>query len=76
MTPNPIIELAREAGWPDWTLAHLPGSFDMDRLERFFELATAAEREKCARIVENYTGAWSNEGHALASAIRARKDNT
>lgn len=30
------------------------------------------EREACARIVEQYTGAWDDQGYALAQAIRAR----
>ena len=34
--------------------------------------AAADEREACARVVEQYTGAWSDEGYALAQQIRAR----
>ncbi len=34
--------------------------------------AVEAEREACAKVVENYTGAWDDEGYALAQAIRAR----
>jgi hypothetical protein len=30
------------------------------------------EREACAKAVEDYCGAWDNEGYALAAAIRAR----
>ena len=30
----------------------------------------AAERERCAKIVEQYTGAWDDEGFALAAKIR------
>ena len=36
------------------------------------EEAVLAEREACAKVVENYTGAWNDEGYALAQAIRAR----
>lgn len=36
------------------------------------EEAVLAEREECAKVVENYTGAWNDEGYALAQAIRAR----
>ena len=39
---------------------------------RFAALVAAAEREACARVVENYTGAWDDQGHALTQAIRAR----
>ena len=31
-----------------------------------------AEREACARLVEQYTGAWDDQGYALAQAIRQR----
>lgn len=30
------------------------------------------EREVCAKVVEDYCGAWDDEGYALAAAIRAR----
>jgi hypothetical protein len=43
--------------------------------QRMFELvaeAVAAEREACAKVVEQYTGAWNDQGYALAQAIRAR----
>jgi transposase len=32
--------------------------------------AVAKERERCAKIVEQYTGAWDDEGFALAAKIR------
>ena len=32
--------------------------------------AVAKERERCARIIEQYTGAWDDEGFALAAKIR------
>lgn len=34
--------------------------------------AIAQEREACAKVVEDYCGAWNDEGYALAAAIRAR----
>jgi len=30
------------------------------------------EREACAKVVENYCGAWDDQGYALANAIRRR----
>ena len=30
------------------------------------------ERSACAKVVEDYCGAWNDEGYALAAAIRAR----
>ena len=40
--------------------------------ERFAALVAAIEREACAKVVEDYCGAWDDEGYALASTIRAR----
>jgi hypothetical protein len=34
--------------------------------------AVEAEREACAKVVENYAGAWDDQGFALSQAIRAR----
>lgn len=34
--------------------------------------AAADERDACARLVEQYTGAWDDKGYALAQAIRQR----
>ena len=34
----------------------------------------AHEREACAKVVESYTGAWSDEGYALVQAIRNRDE--
>lgn len=69
MTHEEIIKLARKAGiakhglgWTCWE----------GQLERFAALVAAAEREACAKVVEDYCGAWDDEGYALASAIRAR----
>ena len=42
------------------------------RLKRFAALVAAHEREACAKVVEDYCGAWDDKGYALASAIRAR----
>ena len=32
----------------------------------------ADEREACAKVVEQYCGAWDDEGYALTQAIRVR----
>ena len=40
--------------------------------EKSIKGAFTAEREACAKIVENYCGAWDDQGYALANAIRAR----
>ena len=79
MTRDDIIRMAREAhrrlvteDYPGHT-----GQLDpwtMTLLARFAALVAAAEREACAKVVENYTGAWDDEGYALAQAIRARAE--
>jgi hypothetical protein len=70
MTRDDIIRMAREAG-----LSNEIGAFGypyLPELERFHAIAVAAEREACAKVVENHCGAWDDEGYALAQAIRAR----
>ena len=47
-------------------------AFTADSLAEFVNLVAATEREACAKVVEDYCGAWDDEGYALASAIRAR----
>ena len=66
MNREDIIRMAREAGLdPDlWNYT--------DAFERFAALVAAHEREACAKVVEDYCGAWDDEGYALAAAIRAR----
>ena len=69
MDREQIIRMAREAGISD---SHAFGMFDF--LERFVTLVAAAEREACAKVVEDYCGAWDDKGYALSAAIRARGD--
>jgi hypothetical protein len=40
--------------------------------QRFAAALVAAEREACARVVEQYAVAWNDEGYVLAQGIRAR----
>jgi 2-oxo-4-hydroxy-4-carboxy--5-ureidoimidazoline (OHCU) decarboxylase len=44
----------------------------LKELEWQIEESVRNEREACAKVVEDYCGAWDNEGYALATAIRAR----
>ena len=69
MTRDDILRVAHEAGfnWPEISTTTIE-----ERLERFAALVAAHEREACVRIVEHYTGAWSDEGYALTQAIRVR----
>ncbi len=76
MTHEEIIRMAREAvRLPE---PQTPQEEAIERalapiFERFAALVAVAEREACAKVVEDYCGAWDDEGYALASAIRARK---
>ncbi|MFM2134459.1 MAG: hypothetical protein RL156_1740 [Bacteroidota bacterium] len=44
----------------------------LEAAEHAIQCAMEFEREACAKVVEHYTGAWSDEGYALAQTIRAR----
>jgi len=69
MDREDIIRMAREAGISE---SHAQGMQGF--LERFVTLVAAAEREACAKVVEDYCGAWDDKGYALSAAIRARGD--
>jgi hypothetical protein len=75
MNRDDIIRMAREAGMFESGPLSQEGEsrfYPHDFAERFAALIAAHEREACARVVENYTGAWDDEGYALTQAIRAR----
>ena len=77
-----VIRMAREAGMRegdigDWTTADAaltyPECVYTENLERFANLAAAAEREACAMTVEEWLhGEWHNQGIVAAMMIRAR----
>ncbi len=64
MDREEIIRMAREAG--------IGPVYGYESIERFAALVAAAECEECAKVVEDYCGAWDDEGYALVAAIRAR----
>ena len=70
MTDDEIIELWAQAN----KLAGIKHPHTFDELKEFAQLVAAAEREACAKIVENYTGAWDDEGYALVMVIRNRSN--
>ena len=72
MDREEIIRMAREAGFRDTTDSIVALGVSWEQVQRFAALIAAAEREACAKAVEDYCGAWDNEGYALAAAIRAR----
>ena len=67
MDREAVIRMAREAG-----LAYGSDEKPLNSVTRFAALVAAAEREACAKAVEDYCCAWDDEGYALATAIRAR----
>ena len=74
MNREETIRMAREAGLAN-PLEVVHAYYELkltDHLERFAALVAAHEREVCAKVVEDYCGAWDDEGYALAAAIRAR----
>ena len=74
MDREQIIRMAREVADKDKVDPYLNKfvALTSEELERFVTLVAAHEREACAKVVEDYCGAWDDEGYALASAIRAR----
>ena len=70
MSREEIIRMAREAGVFEVSYPHPAGN--MVEVERFAALVASAEREACAKIVEEYCGAWDDAGYALSQAIRER----
>jgi hypothetical protein len=62
-------EIIRARGAYQEVLKH----WTFDDLVAFTEKIVKHEREQCARIVESYTGAWDDQGYALAQKIRGRK---
>jgi hypothetical protein len=59
-----VIEMAREAGWPDSLVAPVI----MSKLIDFAELVRADEREQCAKEAESW------DCHLSAAEIRARSN--
>jgi hypothetical protein len=65
-----IIRMAREA----WGLEFIP-DYAVPKLERFYALACADEREACAKVCDEYdNGRHANAADLCAAAIRARGD--
>jgi hypothetical protein len=66
-----IIRMAREAGLCDSNGEDDDSVNIVDHLERFFALAAAAEREACAKMVEDWNSD-SADPRDIVTAIRAR----
>ena len=70
MTKDEIIKLAEKCGIFEFE----NNESQSDNIMCFANLVAAAEREACAKAVEDYCGAWDDKGFALAAAIRARSN--
>jgi len=77
MNRDDIIRMAREAGFridPEGEVLEGDGwHIQTDIVERFAALVAAAEREACAKTVEEWLhGEWHNQGVVAALMIRER----
>jgi hypothetical protein len=87
MTKDDILRIAKEAGvwvagqrpyqtqlerFADRILEHLHHETIHVCHDACVREAVQAEREACAQVVEQYTGAWDDQGYALAQSIRNR----
>ena len=65
MTQDEIIDMAKQAGWPDSLVAPII----MAKLHDFAKVVAAKEREACAKVCETF---YNHEAKDCAEAIRAR----
>jgi hypothetical protein len=74
MTKEEIIEMARQSGamfdHMTWVERDLLPVF-----ERFAKLVAEMEREKCARLADEWVLAYPHPSKTIAESIRARGDN-
>jgi hypothetical protein len=76
MNRNDIIRMAREAGMEQIIAIHEDGTRtvelpDFVLLERFAALATAAERDACAKVCDDWPNG-RDDIYSIGVAIRAR----
>ena len=75
MTKDEIIRMAREAGGGLSCIAEPlghPWKFSESELMRFAALVAAAEREACAKLVDDMWTGYGDLGAICSAAIRAR----
>jgi hypothetical protein len=74
MNRDDIIRMARESGFEvDSDDVWITDGFWVEELDRFANLVAAAEREECAKAVEDWLhGEWHNQGVVAAMMIRER----
>jgi len=71
LTKDDIFHMAREAGG---LIYEVDWCFEVESLERFAALVAAAEREECAKVIENVAQSYIEPVWAFTcvKAIRAR----
>ena len=73
MTHEEMVVMAREAGLGEHTNYEYEQIWELknvEALERFAALVTAAERERCARVCERVSIPYENTSSEAAAAIR------
>lgn len=71
MTREELIALAQEAGfWREHINVWMCNSED---IEDFAALVAAAERERCAHVVDDFGDEWMCDSHMLSRIIRELK---
>ena len=71
MTRDDITRMARDSGMELYGLGKDREKF-LYHLERFFNMAQAAEREACAKVADEWTHAYPHPSKVIADTIRAR----
>jgi hypothetical protein len=66
MTKEQIIEMAKKCGWEEHQV-----KYDT-RFEPFAKLVAEKEREKCARIADEWVLAYPHPSKSIAELIRKR----
>jgi hypothetical protein len=77
MTPNEIIAMAEQAGYPHVGLKW--NDQEQDFLMRFAALVAAREREACAQVCDakaHEVRLWCNESNVIACATAIRERNS
>lgn len=73
MNKDDVIRMAQEAGYMPLPGFDFANSLQEVFIERFANLVAAAEREECAKVVEEWLhGEWHNQGVVAALMIRER----
>jgi hypothetical protein len=79
MTQDEIIEMARQVGlcrtqsnFNDWIDAG-PSGYELEEFAKLVaDVATAKEREECAKVADEWVKAYQHPSEVIARTIRAR----